>query len=111
MKSLAALASVLAVSFLLAACGGGGGKSTAKIAVGLKEWQVDVQPAEAKPGKVQFEVTNSGTRVHQFLVVKSDLPPGQLPTIDNLVDEGKLNVAGSVKAIQPGASSSVEMEL
>lgn len=111
MKLRAALVLSLAVVALVAACGGGG-KSTAKVGVGLKEWEVDVQPAEVKPGKVAFEVRNNGSRVHQLLVVKSDLPLSQLPTAaDNRADEAKLNVAGSIESLQPGGTASLELEL
>jgi hypothetical protein len=111
MKFRALFALSLALLALVAACGGGG-KSTAKVSVGLKEWEIEAQPAEVKPGKVEFTLTNNGTKVHQFIVVKSDLPPGQLPTTaDNVVDLGKLNVSGSVEAVQPGATAPVELEL
>ncbi len=111
MKLRAVLVLALAVVALVTACGGGG-KSTAKIDVDLKEWEVDVQPAEVKPGKVAFEVTNNGTRVHQLLVVKSDLPLSQLQTTaDNRADEAKLNIAGTTEAIQPGETASLELDL
>jgi hypothetical protein len=111
MRTLAVLPLLLAVVLLLTACGGGG-KSTAEVAVTLKEWGVGAQPSEVKPGKVEFTVTNSGTFLHQFLVVKSDLPPGQLPTLaDNRVDETKLNISGSLDTLQPGSSYKLELEL
>jgi len=111
MKLRAVFALALASIALVAACGGGG-KSTTKVGVGLKEWEVDIQPAEVKPGKVAFEVTNNGSRVHQLLVVKSDLPPSQLPTTaDNRADEPKLNVTGTIEAIQPGETATLELEL
>jgi uncharacterized cupredoxin-like copper-binding protein len=110
MKSRAVLVVALALVALVAACGGG--KSTAKVAVGLKEWEVEAQPAEVKPGKVEFTITNNGTRVHQFVVVKSDLPPGQLPTTpDNIADLSKVNVSGSVEAVQPGETATLELDL
>jgi hypothetical protein len=111
MNTRAVLPYVLAVATLLMACGGGG-KSAAKVAVSLKEWQVDVQPAEVKPGNVELTVTNNGSQRHQLVLVKSDLPPGQLPTsANNTADESKLNIADRVADIDPGATAKLELEL
>jgi uncharacterized cupredoxin-like copper-binding protein len=111
MRARVVLVLAVAIVALVAACGGGG-KSSSKVSAALKEWEITPEPAEVRPGKVDFTVVNNGTKVHQFIVVKSDLPPGQLPTTaDNSVDLAKLNVSGSIEAIQPGASANVEMEL
>lgn len=95
--------------FLLAGCKDG--DSTAEVAVTLREWEVTSEPLEVRPGKVSFEVSNSGTKQHQFIVVKSDLPPGQLPTIDVQVDESKVNISGRVEAFAAGATATLELEL
>lgn len=112
MNRAALLAFVLLLGGLAITCSGGGGKSSSSVDVTLKEWEISVQPAEVKAGTVRFSIDNSGSRVHQFVVVKSDLPPGQLPTTpDNLADLSKLNVNGSVEEIQPGASAELELDL
>jgi uncharacterized cupredoxin-like copper-binding protein len=111
MKTRALLPLLLAAIALLTACSGGG-KSAAKVTVSLREWQIDTQPVEVRPGKVEFTVTNAGSQTHQFVVVKSDLPPGQLPTTaNNTVDESKLNVAGSIVEIDPGVTATLQLEL
>jgi uncharacterized cupredoxin-like copper-binding protein len=111
MRARVLFALAIAAVALVAACGGGG-KSPSKVSAALEEWEITPQPAEVRPGKVDFTVVNNGTKVHQFIVVKSDLPPGQLPmTAGNSVDLAKLNVSGSIEAIEPGASANVELEL
>jgi hypothetical protein len=111
MRARVLFALAVAVVALVAACGGGG-KSSSKVSAALEEWEITPQPAEIRPGKVDFTVVNNGAKVHQFIVVKSDLPPGQLPTTaDNSVDLAKLNVAGMIEAIQPGASANLQLEL
>jgi len=102
---------VLAVAAFLVACGGESSERRSNVEITLREWEVVVEPSEVRPGKVVFEVTNSGGRQHQFLVVKSDLPPGQLPISDVLVEEEKLNIAGTIASVRPGETAVLELEL
>ncbi len=41
-------------------------------------------------------------RAHDFVIVKSDLPPGELPLTNGAVDISKLNLEGSAGPIAPG---------
>jgi uncharacterized cupredoxin-like copper-binding protein len=99
-----------ALVLVLTACGGDDEKSST-VEVSLEEWEIAATPAEVSPGRVTFEAANNGTRPHQMLVVKSDLPPTQLPTADVLVDESKVIISGSVEQLEPGGSASLELEL
>lgn len=46
----------------------------------------------APAGNLNIQVTNDGSVGHNFWVVKSDLPPGQLPLNSNVVDVDSLDV-------------------
>lgn len=43
------------------------------------EWEVDVDAHLAKAGEVNFTMENAGTIAHEFLVVKTDIAPGEIP--------------------------------
>lgn len=45
----------------------------------VKEWEVNVDPTSVQAGEVTFTITNEGTIEHEFLVVKTDLAPGEIP--------------------------------
>ena len=45
----------------------------------VKEWTVSVDNATVPVGEVTFTVANAGTMDHEFLVVKTDLPDGEIP--------------------------------
>ncbi len=47
---------------------------------------VKVDKDKVKAGKVTFKVTNNGEEYHEFVVIKSDLAPGDLP-IDKKEDK------------------------
>jgi hypothetical protein len=67
----------------LAGCGAdpsdsGGGTSNSVNGV-VKEWSVSVDASSAMAGEVTFTVANQGTIGHEFLVVKTDIEPGEIP--------------------------------
>ncbi len=45
----------------------------------VSEWTVETDATTAKAGEVVFTVTNDGTIGHEFLVVKTDIAPGEIP--------------------------------
>ena len=60
-----------------AASGGGSGA----VEVTVKEFEVLPASASTQAGEVTFEVTNDGPEdEHEFVVIKTDLDPGDLPT-------------------------------
>jgi len=80
-----------------------------------------VSPPSAKAGNVTFTVKNSGTVIHELIVLKTDTPSEQLPIVDagdpphkvstgaNKVDE-KTSV-GETGNIGKGKSKSVTLTL
>lgn len=70
----------------VAACGSGevtkwdGGNAPSNDLTGtVREWAVEVSSSSATAGEVTFTVTNEGTIGHEFLVVKTDIPDGEIP--------------------------------
>lgn len=95
----------------VAGCAAAGGT----VNVTLQEWAVVSDKAEITAGKVTFEVTNDGPNdVHEFVVLKTDLAPGDLPTDDTgKVDEagGGMEVMGEIEDVAVGASAPLELDL
>lgn len=69
-----------------AASGGGAGTT---VDVELQEFAVIAAESSAPAGTVTFSVTNTGPDlVHEFVIVRTDLEPGDLPTDeDGVFDE------------------------
>lgn len=96
---------------LVAGCASGGGT----VKVTLQEWSVQRDKAELPAGSITFEVTNSGPAdIHEFVVIKTDLAPGSLPTDSTgKVDEagGGMEVMGEIEDIAVGASDTLTLDL
>lgn len=82
MKSLLPLFALIAGSFaLLAACGDSG--TGGELDVKLDEWSITVDKETLPKGPIEFTIKNDGERKHEFLIVKTDIAPDDLPTNDD----------------------------
>ena len=82
---------ILVVGFIVFIIGAGIG-TTNEVEVELKEWEVNVHPAAVKSGyhafenfallhvqHIIFEITNTGSMTHEFVVVRTKAAPDDLP--------------------------------
>lgn len=92
----------------IAACGGG---DTTEVDVFEAEWRIDPAVIDMAPGKVKFVVANQGSRPHELIVLKSDLPPNSLPMIDAKVDESKVKVVDRIEPFAAGERRELSLEL
>jgi uncharacterized cupredoxin-like copper-binding protein len=103
------LAVATLVAVLVAACGGG--DEAQDVSVSLKEWSVTPSLAQVTDGKVKFTVTNDGTIPHEFVVIKSDLPPNGLPVSDGKVIEDEVNLVDEIEAFAAKSTESITLDL
>jgi uncharacterized cupredoxin-like copper-binding protein len=78
------------------------------IAVNLKEFAVNPQPAAGRAGRVTFHVRNTGKVPHEFVVLRTN------KAADALAKGGRADETGNVGEIgdlQPGASKSLALSL
>lgn len=95
--------------------GDDGGEATV-VAVALQEWAVVPAQSSAPAGDVTFEVTNDGPEdIHEFVVVRTDLDPAELPVDENgVVDEegeGIIEVVDEIEDIPVGDSQDLTVSL
>ena len=62
-------------------------------------------------GTVTFNVTNAGSDIHNFRVIRSDLAIDALPIDAGAVDEGSVDVRGSAADLSGGGTETVEVDL
>ena len=51
-----------------------------------------------------FNVTNAGTIIHEFVILKTDVLAKDLPLAGDSVDEGAFDAIGEVEETEPGGS-------
>ncbi len=82
-----------------------------QVTVEMKEYTATATPATIKAGTVKFGIRNSGTLVHQFDLIKTDLAPDQLP-IDGATATARADVlVKQLKSIGAGVVATVSADL
>ena len=104
-------AAILAGALLFAACS----SKADSPSVELKEFSVSVSPSSADSGETTFSVKNVGGTTHEFVVVKTDLDDGALPTLkDGSVDEeggAGIEAVDEIEDIAAGDSGELTVDL
>lgn len=91
-----------------------GDKVSNDITGSVAEWSVGVSANEAKAGDVKFTMQNAGTIPHEFIIVKTDFAPGEIPLGSNnrFDEEGEgLEVIGEIPEWEPGTTDTVTLTL
>jgi len=91
----------------------GGTPAVGTIGVSLAEFSITPAEDRAPAGAVTFNVGNAGGQIHNFRVIRTDLAPDGLP-VDGAafaVDEGQLDVVGSIAEFPGGETEELSVEL
>lgn len=92
-----------------------GGEGGSTIDVTLQEFAVIPAETSAPAGQITFAVTNDGPEeVHEFVIVRTDLEPGELPTdADGAVDESGegVEVIDEIEDLPVGETQEVTVNL
>ena len=62
-------------------------------------------------GSITFTVSNTGTQIHEFVVVKTDLKADALAVVDNKIDESVLTPVDEIEDIAVGANPRLTVDL
>src|SRR5262245_17749575 len=115
MKTQSRTLVLVGVAVALAACSSTAGSSptasstatsttTTTITGTLTEYKIELSATSAPAGTVIFNVTNAGTIVHEFVILKTDTLAKDVPLAGDSVDEGAFNAIGEVEETEPGGS-------
>ena len=77
----------------------------------LTEFAIAMSASSAPAGPVTFNVTNAGTMVHEFVILKTDTLAKDLPLVDNKVVEDDYSPVGEVAETEPGKSGTFSATL
>jgi len=105
----------LVAGSLLAAAGGtrswaaGWLERAVTVRVQLKEFKVIPSVRRAQAGKVTFVVRNAGQIDHDFVVLRTNLPPGGLPSVGARAKE--VGRRGRIPVFGPGKTRRLTLDL
>jgi uncharacterized cupredoxin-like copper-binding protein len=106
---------LIAIGGLLVSCSSG--PTSGPVSATLKEWQITLSSTNLKAGTITFNVTNDGTKNHEFIVRKTDLKADAMPLGSDgkiIEDDPQLTTAGDPSEIAdfaPGLTKSLTLTL
>ena len=101
------LAGLSILLLVLSSCGAPG-----PVTATMTEYAFKLSQPTAKSGKVTFRIVNSGSIVHEMVVVQTDLAADKLPkAADGSVDEEKVTSMGEQGDIDAGKSVDLTLDL
>lgn len=115
---------VLVLAIISTACtggqtagGGDGSKSptsaAGEVRVTEKDFSISVSPTSLPAGEVTFDIHNEGPSPHEFVVIRTDLPEAELPTVNGAVEEDAegVEVLDEVEDVTSDASETLVVNL
>jgi uncharacterized cupredoxin-like copper-binding protein len=114
-----ALVALVAIPLMAAGCGGNssgetGSPGSPAIKVQQRDFKITLSSTTVKTGKITFDVKNTGPSTHEFVVFRTDLESGKLPTkADGTVDESGAGVThiDEIEDIEKGKSKKLDLDL
>ena len=85
--------------------------SSTTITATLNEFSIELSATTAPAGPVTFTVTNSGTMIHEFVVLKTDIQAADLPVANGEVNEDDYTSMGEVADLEADASGTMTATL
>jgi uncharacterized cupredoxin-like copper-binding protein len=114
-----ALAGLVGLMILASACSAASSAASSaspsasqtNITATLSEYSVELSAASAPAGAVTFTVNNSGTMVHEFVVLKTEVQAADLPLANGDVNEDDYTSMGEVADLEVDASGTLNATL
>lgn len=100
------------LALTLAACSAASpSPSGTDVTATLKEYKIELSANTAPAGKVTFNVTNAGTMIHEFVVLKTDVQAADLPIANDEVTEDDYTVVDEVEDVEAAKSGTLTVTL
>lgn len=97
----------------LVSCGGSGSGdgSGGDVAVTIKDFSLIVQPGTFASGDITFGIQNDGPSAHEFVIIRSDEKPDELPVENGLIPEDQVDLVDEAEDIAPGTNTTLSVNL
>lgn len=103
---------LIGLALVLAACGSSTASPSGTTVTGtLTEYKIELSATSAPAGLVTFNITNEGTIVHEFVILKTDTLAKDLPLVTDAVVEDDFSPVGEVPETDAGQSGTFSATL
>jgi uncharacterized cupredoxin-like copper-binding protein len=104
---------LMALAILIVSCAqpADSAPSDSQVVAELADYKITVSVPSVKAGKVKIGVRNLASMEHSFEVLKTDLPPDNLPTDGASAKAKEDGKVGEIKSIPAGKSAAVTLDL
>lgn len=83
-----------------------------QVHVVMTEWAIIPDQDSVKAGTVYFHVENRGPEdPHEFVVIRTDLEPGELPVVKGRVPEDDVDMIDEIHPYRPKTAASIALDL
>jgi len=83
-----------------------------QVSVSLGEWAVIADVDSINAGPVYFLADNIGPNdPHELVIIRTDLPPDQLPVVDGRVPEDQIDLIGEIEPFSAGTQAADTFDL
>jgi len=83
-----------------------------QVDVAMSEWAIIPDRDSVKAGTVYFLVENRGPNdPHEFVVIRTDGEPGELPVIQGRVPEDEVDMVDEIHPYRPKTTASIALDL
>lgn len=112
----AIIGSLVAATLIVTACSPAGASPSpaapagGQITATLSEWSIALSSATAPSGQVTFAISNQGTALHEFLVIRTDMMAADMPVKDHMLDIEAMGGAMDTGMDMPGMPPEGGME-
>ena len=117
-RAMRLVAGLALLGSLAASCGNGTGSSDGAsgadaggVSATVRDFEIALSSATVERGDVAFSIENEGPSTHEFVVVKSDAAPDQLPVENGLVSEDGVDLIGEAEDIAPSTTTDLTLNL
>lgn len=117
-RAMRLVAGLALLGSLAVSCGNGTGSSdgasgadSGGVSATVKDFEIALSSATADNGDVSFSIENEGPSTHEFVVVKSDAAPDQLPVENGSVSEDGIDLIGEAEDIPPSTTTDLTLDL
>lgn len=112
-RSMFTLVGALAASILFGSCADNSSSVDQQVEGQMSEWAITLDDDTATAGPLTFRISNDGTIDHEFLILKTNIPNGEIPVEGGIFEEdlASIEVIDEIPPFSAGSTAEITVDL